>query len=156
MRTVRNRARVREVGAPLLGGRQETIDPGPRYNIAPTDPALVVVTHESERHLTHHRWGLIPRWSKDLSGGARMIDVRAETLATAPPFRDSLVSRRCIIPATRVYEWQRVGTTKIPHSIQRNDGFPMSFAGLRASWRNPTDSEERVLSCTIIRRQQTT
>jgi putative SOS response-associated peptidase YedK len=127
----------------------DALDPGPRYNIAPTDPAPVIVTRDGARLLTEHRWGLVPHWSKDLSGGARMINARAETVATAPAYRDLLVSRRCIIPATRFYEWPRIGGTKIAHSIQRTDGFPMSFAGLWASWRNPS-TQERVRSCTII------
>ena len=91
----------------------------------------------------------MPFWSKDLSGGARMINARAETVATLPAFRDALVSRRCIIPATRFYEWRRANGARIPHSIQRSDGSPMSFAGLWAAWHDPT-SQERVLSCTIV------
>jgi len=127
----------------------KTLDPGPRYNIAPTDSVPVIVAHYGERYLTHHRWGLVPSWAKALSIGARMINARAESVATTPAFRDSLNARRCVIPATRFYEWQRAGAMKIPHSIQRNDGFPMSVAGLWAAWRNPT-TKERVLSCTII------
>ena len=127
----------------------DAVDPGPRYNIAPTDPAPVVVTHQGERRLSHHRWGLVPSWSKDLSGGARMINARAETVATLPAFRDALASRRCVIPATRFYEWQRIGAARVPHSIQRGDGSPMSFAGLWAVWRNPR-THERVPSCSIV------
>src|SRR4051794_2234295 len=84
----------------------KAIDPGPRYNIAPTQPVAVIVPHGDERHLTHHRWGLVPSWSKDLSIGARMINARAETVATLPAFRESFVHQRCIIPATRFYEWK--------------------------------------------------
>src|SRR6266545_2396051 len=127
----------------------QTVDPGPRYNVAPTDPAPVIVAHDGERFLTHHRWGLVPFWSKDLSGGARMINARAETVAILPAFRDALVSRRCIIPATRFYEWPRASGARVPHSIQRSDGFPMSFAGLWAAWHDPK-TQERVLSCTIV------
>jgi putative SOS response-associated peptidase YedK len=127
----------------------KAIDPGPRYNVAPTQQVPVIVAHESERYLAEHRWGLVPFWGKDLSIGVRMINARAETVATLPAFRESLEKRRCIIPATRFYEWQRVGKTKIPHTILRSDGFPMSFAGLWASWRNP-ETHERVLSCSII------
>jgi putative SOS response-associated peptidase YedK len=85
----------------------KAIDPGPRYNVAPTDPIAVVAEHKGERYLAQHRWGLVPFWAKDLSGGARMINARAETVATRPAFRDSLVSRRCVIPATRSYECGR-------------------------------------------------
>lgn len=35
-------------------------DLGPRYNVAPTDEALVVVQREDRRGLTAYRWGLIP------------------------------------------------------------------------------------------------
>lgn len=125
------------------------IDPGPRYNVAPTDPVPVVVAHEGERYLTHHRWGLVPHWAKDLSIGTRMINARAETVATLPAFRESFASRRCIIPATRFYEWQRVGDRKQPYTILRSDGFPMSFAGLWASWSDQR-TRERVLSCAIV------
>jgi putative SOS response-associated peptidase YedK len=128
----------------------KAIDPGPRYNIAPTQQVPVIVAHEGERILTEHRWGLVPFWAKDLSVGAKMINARAETVATLPAFRESLAKRRCIIPATRFYEWQKVNkSTKIPHTILRTDGFPMSFAGLWASWRHP-ETNERVLSCSII------
>jgi putative SOS response-associated peptidase YedK len=127
----------------------KAIDPGPRYNVAPTQQVPVIVAHEGQRFLAEHRWGLVPFWAKELSIGAKMINARSETVATLPAFRESLAQRRCIIPATRFYEWQKVGKARLPHMILRNDGFPMSFAGLWSSWRNP-ESQERVLSCSII------
>jgi putative SOS response-associated peptidase YedK len=36
------------------------------------------------------RWGLIPSWAKDVSIGYKMINARAETVATKPSFRDAL------------------------------------------------------------------
>ena len=51
-------------------------------------------------------------------------------LRQKPAFRDALGPRRCIIPATRFYEWRRNGTARIPFSIHRADGAPMSYAGL--------------------------
>ena len=121
----------------------------PRYNIAPTDPVGVIVEYRGERALAQHRWGLVPYWAKDLTIGSRMINARAETVTTAPAFRESFVARRCIIPATRFYEWQGVGRAKVPYTILRSDGYPMSFAGLWASWRN-RETDERLLSCSII------
>ncbi len=127
----------------------KAIDPGPRYNVAPTQDVPVIVAYDGERYVVHHRWGLVPNWAKDLSVGARMINARAETVATLPAFRESLERRRCIIPATRFYEWQKLGKTGIPHTILRNDGFPMSFAGLWASWRHP-ETRERFITCSIV------
>ena len=57
--------------------------------------------------------------AKDPSVGDRLINARAETLTTRPAFRDAFKRHRCIIPASRFYEWQKVGTQKVPHCIQR-------------------------------------
>src|SRR5438876_8829817 len=127
----------------------EVADPGPRYNVAPTQPMAVIVQHEGKRHLTHHRWGLVPFFAKDLSIGARMINARAETLTSQAAFRESFEARRCIVPATRFYEWKKDGKARLPFSILRNDGTPMHFAGLWAAWKD-RNSGERVLSCAIV------
>lgn len=127
----------------------EVADPGPRYNVAPTQPAAVIVQHEGKRHLTHHRWGLVPAFAKDLSIGARMINARSETLTSQAAFREAFAVRRCIVPATRFYEWQKRDKDRIPFSILRNDGAPLHFAGLWASWRGK-ETGERVLSCAIV------
>lgn len=44
----------------------------PRYNIAPTQPVPVIRQNPKEprRELSLMRWGLIPSWSKDMSGAA--------------------------------------------------------------------------------------
>jgi putative SOS response-associated peptidase YedK len=49
----------------------DTDDWNPRFNIAPTQPVPVVRQHpkESRRDLSLMRWGLIPSWAKDTSGG---------------------------------------------------------------------------------------
>ena len=123
-------------------------DPGPRYNIAPTQGVAVIMEDEDGRHLTEYRWGLIRPWAKTPSVGNRMINARAETVATRPAFRDTIKHHRCLIPASRFYEWQRTGSGKIPHSIQRKDGEPMTLAGLWASWHD-AEHDEAVRSCTI-------
>ena len=60
----------------------------PRYNIAPTQEAPVIVQANGKRTLELFRWGLIPWWAKDPAIGNRMINARAETLAEKPAFRE--------------------------------------------------------------------
>jgi len=55
---------------------------GPRYNIAPTQ-TVIVVSDDGTRQLTQMQWGLIPSWAKDPAIGDRMINARAETVATS-------------------------------------------------------------------------
>jgi len=120
---------------------------GRRYNIAPTQ-TVIVVSDDGTRHLTQMRWGLIPSWAKDPAIGNRMINARAETVATKPAFRVALRKRRCLIPADGFYEWQQVGRRSQPVYITLKTREAFSFAGLWEAWTSP-DGEE-INSCTII------
>jgi putative SOS response-associated peptidase YedK len=117
----------------------------PRYNVAPTQRLPVVVQADSRR-LATMCWGLIPRWARDDSIGAKMINARAETLTEKPSFRPLLRSRRCLIPASGFYEWQP--STKIPHHIHLVDAPVFAFAGLYDLWRDREGNE--VPTYTII------
>jgi|SRR5208282_141032 len=125
-------------------------DWSPRYNIAPTQPVPVVRQHPREpvRQLSRMKWGLIPSWSKDTSGAARMINARSETASTKPAFRDPLKLRRCLIPADAFYEWKRTANGKQPYCFEVNDGELFAFAGLWERWRDP--SGQWVKSCAIL------
>src|SRR5262245_38778046 len=126
----------------------EPDDVAPRYNIAPTQPVLVI-PNRTQRLLRPARWGLIPHWAKDASSGNRMINARAETLATRPAFRTALERRRCLIPSDGFYEWRRDDKKRrTPFFIHPRDGAPMAFAGLWEVWRPPQG--DSVASCTII------
>jgi len=136
-------------------GVDEVVAPdlGPRYNVAPTDEAYAVAeSADGTRRLGTFRWGLIPFWSKDDRGGAKMINARAEGVADKPAFKRAFERKRCIVPADGFYEWERTGgTRKQPWYITRADGKPLAFAGLWDSWRPEKDSDAgKVRSCTII------
>lgn len=122
----------------------------PRYNIAPTQPVAAVRLHpgSGRKELTHLHWGLIPAWAKEPGMAARLINARAETVAEKPAFRSAFKYRRCLIPATGFYEWQKVNGKKQPYHIHPTDGKPMVFAGLWEHWQSPDGSE--IDSCTIL------
>jgi putative SOS response-associated peptidase YedK len=121
----------------------------PSYNVAPTDRVYAVAEHDGARSLGRFRWGLIPFWAKEKGIGSRQINARAETISTKASFRDSLVSRRCLIPADGFFEWKKMTRGKLPHYIFRSDGDPLALAGLWATWRDP-ETDERVASCTVV------
>jgi putative SOS response-associated peptidase YedK len=122
----------------------------PRYNIAPTQPIPVVRenldNHQCELTLMH--WGLIPSWSKDPNIGARLINARSETVAEKPSFRNAFRRRRCLIPATGFYEWQKLTKGKQPFNCCRDDSSLFALAGLWETWQGPNGEE--IESCTIL------
>jgi putative SOS response-associated peptidase YedK len=129
-----------------------------RYNVAPTlDVYAVAVRGRRDpvkgprRALGRFRWGLVPSWAPDPSVGSRMINARAEGVATKPAFRAALDRRRCLIPADAFYEWQRGPTGRLPYAIRRRDGQPMAFAGLWEVWRDPVQPDATPLqTCAIV------
>src|SRR5690606_9784813 len=122
----------------------------PRYNIAPTQPVAAVRMNPDtkRREFTYFHWGLIPFWAKDTSMAGRMINARAETAAEKPSFRAAFKYRRCIIPASGFYEWQKLNGQKQPHYIYHADGRTLGFAGLWEHWQGADGSE--IESCTIL------
>jgi putative SOS response-associated peptidase YedK len=107
----------------------------PRYNIAPTQPILVVRAERGERRPALVRWGLIPSWTKDLSALPLLFNARSETAAEKPAFRGAFRHRRCLIPATGFYEWQKgAGGRKQPFYLQPAKGGVIAFAGLWDEW----------------------
>jgi putative SOS response-associated peptidase YedK len=125
-------------------------DWSPRYNIAPTQTIPVVRQNPKEpiRELSLMRWGLIPSWSKDSSGAARMINARSETASTIPAFRDAMMSRRCLIPADGFYEWMRTEYAKQPYCFEVGEGELFAFAGLWERWKDPTGPW--IKTCSIL------
>lgn len=130
-------------------GLEEVPEVGPRYNIAPSQPVLVVRRAEAGGRLAAIlRWGLSPaRGDEDSRGvegaappdGRRtglLINARAETVGRKPTFREAFLRRRCLVPADGFYEWKRAGRGKQPFHIRLRDGGPFAFAGI---WEPPPE-----------------
>ncbi|QAY62062.1 SOS response-associated peptidase [Xylanimonas allomyrinae] len=146
----------------------------PSWNVAPTDDVRIVVerstrtqagpgTGEITRSLRLARWGLVPWWAKDASGGARMINARAETLLGKRAFAKPLAVRRCLVVADGYYEWRRLAAPpgaparaaqpRQPYWIHR-DGELVVFAGLYEFWRDKARADDDpgrwLVSTTIV------
>ena len=109
----------------------------PRYNLAPTETVTAVLQRDDGRFVERIKWGLIPSWAKKASEGARMINARAETVASSPAFRSAFTKRRCIVPADGFYEWDRAGGTKQPYLLRPPEDGVLAMAGLWAVWKDP-------------------
>ena len=146
-----------------LGGKPEQAVG--RFNVAPTQEVLTVRSSPSEeeakqgeRELRLMRWGLVPRWAKDLKVGYRMINAKTERLLESRAY-GPLVGKfrhRCLIVADGFYEWMKSEDPKQPRQPWRftvDGGQPFAIAGLctRKEWDGEEAQEEGWLySCTII------
>jgi putative SOS response-associated peptidase YedK len=117
----------------------------PRFNIAPTQMAPVVL-NESPDRLSVAQWGLIPSWAKDPTIGARMINARAETAQEKPSFRTAFKRRRCLVPADGFYEWRKTEGAKVPLYIRLKTGEPFALAGLWEVWKPPEGDPVRTFT----------
>jgi putative SOS response-associated peptidase YedK len=136
-----------------------------RFNVAPTQEILTVrsspeeeAARQGEREARLMRWGLVPRWAKDLKVGYRMINAKTERLLESRAY-GPLVGKfrhRCLIVADGFYEWMKAEDPKQPRQPWRftvDGGEPFAFAGIctRKEWEGEEAAEDGWLySATII------
>jgi putative SOS response-associated peptidase YedK len=120
----------------------------PRYNIAPTQDVVAVRTDSAGRRQARMlRWGLVPSWAEDRSAGNRLINARAESVATRAAFRDAFRLRRCLVPAQGFYEWKKFGRAREPWLVRLKGGRTFAFAGVWDRW---TGVEGALESCALV------
>ena len=132
---------------------------GGRFNVAPSQEVLTVRSSpeeeeaaKGEREARMMRWGLVPRWAKDLKVGYKMINAKTERLLESRAYAP-LVGKfrhRCLIVADGFYEWLKSEDPKQPRQPFRftvDGAEPFAFAGIctRKEWE-----DDWLYSCTII------
>jgi putative SOS response-associated peptidase YedK len=138
-----------------------------RFNGAPTQEVLTVRSSPDPEEAAHGerearlmRWGLVPRWAKDLKVGYRMINAKVENLTSSRAY-GPLVGKfrhRCLIVADGFYEWMKAEDPKQPRQPWRftvDGGQPFAFAGIctRKEWEGEEDrgfDDGWLYSCTIV------
>ena len=122
------------------------------FNIAPT--AIVPIVRrarhgaESPYEGAQVRWGLVPFWAHGVAPKFATFNARVEGLDTTASFRGAWEhGRRCILPASGFYEWQRRGPARQPFFIRLAHRETFGFAGL---WERSNGPDGALESCTII------
>ena len=120
------------------------------YNIAPTQEVIVIRTWPETGQLEYGmlRWGLLPFWSKTSKTKFPLINARAEGIKKKPSFRAPFKYRRCIIPASGFYEWQKRARGKQPFFIRPIDEGYFGLAGIWDQWQGGDGQD--IESCAII------
>lgn len=93
--------------------------------VRPTDIAPVIA-----RNRRREKSAFAMRWGYALPGGALNINARSETAAAKPLFRESMARRRCVVPASFYFEWEKRGRERLRYAIRPADRAPTLLAGL--------------------------
>jgi len=122
----------------------------PRYNISPGTGIVAVLEDRDKggRRADVFHWGLVPSWAKDPNIGYKLTNARAETIGEKPSYRDAYRYRRCIVPASGFYEWDRRKSPRQPHYFYPSKGDFLAMAGIWEHWMHPSGSE--ILSVSLI------
>lgn len=115
--------------------------PPPRYNIAPTQPIMMVDQTSQGRASILVRWGLMPGWVKEPDKFTLLINARSETVSEKPSFRNAMRHRRTLVPASGFYEWRRTGKKSQPYWVRPRDGGLITIGGLMETWSGADGTE---------------
>jgi len=123
-----------------------------RFNVAPTEEVLAIVSPKGEALAKLLRWGLVPPWAKDLRSSAKMINARMETVTSKPAFRALVpkASRRALQLADGYFEWlkpEKRSEPRQPFYFQVDGGIPFAFAAL---WTPANVGGEWINSVTLL------
>jgi putative SOS response-associated peptidase YedK len=126
------------------------------YNVAPTDTMPIIRPAGNGRELLMAGWGLVPYWLKPEQLGKQAyatINARADRVQAAPTYREPFRKRRCLVPASGWYEWQKISPAnsrkgaKKPHHFQPT-AQPFAFGGVYDVWRG--DGGKVITSFAIV------
>lgn len=70
------------------------------------------------------------KWGYSLPDGKLIINARSETAAEKPLFRDGMFNRRCLVPATNYFEWEKRGKEKVKYAIRPSGNSMLYMAGI--------------------------
>jgi putative SOS response-associated peptidase YedK len=123
-----------------------------RFNIAPTEQVLTIVSPKGDPEARLLRWGLVPPWAKDLKSSAKMINARMESVATTPAYRSLIPksSRRALQLADGYFEWlkpEHRSQPRQPFFFQVDGGVPFAFASI---WTQALIDGEWIASVSLL------
>ena len=130
------------IGAPASFASRYNIGPG---SLVPAIRAGASADSAAAPEAVMLRWGLARGAPAPVS--EKIVNVRAESLSALPRFRTGAARRRCVLPASGFFEWEKVGANRRPYLFRRSDAAPLLLAGI---WEDATPEQPDETVCAVI------
>lgn len=118
-----------------------------RYNIAVRKPAAIILDVGAGPDVGDALWGLVPSWSKTPETKYTTVTARLDRAPSSRIYRSAWEKRRCVVPMTGYYKWDRTVKPARPYFIQSSAGEVLFAAGLWDRW--PAEAPE-MLTFTVL------
>jgi len=116
-----------------------------------THPACPIIT--SNQSIEVAKWGLIPSWTKTVENAIKIkknnLNARSETVFELPSFRNSIHSKRCLLPSTGYFEFHHSGKNITPYYIFVKNEEIFSLGAIFDIWQNP-DTKEKEMTFSVL------
>lgn len=99
--------------------------------IYPTYSAPLIFSHHGVIEWRTAKFGMVPKWAKDLKIGRHTYNARTETVAEKPSFRNAWHKNQfALIPVETLFEPKYIDGKPHWYGIAREDGMPFTVAAL--------------------------
>jgi putative SOS response-associated peptidase YedK len=124
----------------------------PRWNahIGTMNPVIYMTADGVQ--IQNMYWSFLPSWAKEKRLKFSTFNTREERLLESPVYKGAVPSQRCIIPATHIFEPDKVHFKKPPYPwycFQQKNKELFGIAGLYNVWTDPK-TEEKLFTYTMI------
>ena len=93
--------------------------------VAPSQISVILANSKSIKQAP-----FLMKWGYSQNRGGLIINARSETITEKPMFKESVHTRRCMIPANRYFEWQTLEGRKQKYSLFPEDHAFFFMAGI--------------------------
>jgi putative SOS response-associated peptidase YedK len=143
--SLKKKKRARKLTAPDLMAQLE-FNFEPVYHVNGfTFPTMPVITNTNHNVFSSFFWGLAPSWAGSWDECQRIrqltLNAKAETIFEKSSFRNPILKKRCLVPATGFFEWHHQGGKTYPFYISLKDEDVFMFAGIWDSWKEKNTGE---------------
>ncbi|MGY3055428.1 putative SOS response-associated peptidase YedK [Pedobacter sp. UYEF25] len=121
-------------------------------------PKLMVLRdQEGKRELELQQWGLMPSWNMPMDKMLKLakgtLNAKSETIRDLKSFKNSIDSKRCIIPVNNFFEYKHVKeekeVQKLPYLIHPVEQPFFNLAGIYSHYKNPA-TDQWITSFSIV------